>query len=83
MPHNLTTCRKNSCAVASVEHDLGVGMNVAYLENLSMMTKMDFISPTLGRCVIKSREILFHGQVGTGNGSSSPAILFCSTLFCW
>ena len=24
MPHNLTTCRKNSCVVVSAEHDLGV-----------------------------------------------------------
>ena len=83
MPHNLTTCRKNNCAVSSAEHDLQVGLNVAYLENLLMMTKIDSISPTLGRCVTKSRETLSHGWDGTDRGSRSPAILFRSTLSCW
>ena len=83
MSHNLTTCQKNNCAVGSAEHDLWVGINVADLENLSMMTKMDFISPTLGRCVMMFRETLFHGRDGTRRGSSSPTILFCSILSCW
>ena len=38
MPHNFTICLKNSCAVNSPEHILGVGMNMAYFENRSMIT---------------------------------------------
>ena len=83
MPHNLTTCQKNNCVVASTEHDLQVGINVAYLENRSVMTKMDFISPTLGRCEMKSRETISHGRDGIDRGSTSPAILFRSILSCW
>ena len=32
---------------------------------------------------MKFRETLFHGRDGTRRGSSSPAILFRSTLSCW
>lgn len=48
-------------------------MNVAYFENLSMITCIDSNSPTLGRCVMKSRDTLSHGLEGTGKGSNRPA----------
>ena len=83
MPHSFTICLKNSWAVSSIEHILGMGTNVAYFENRSMMTKMASYSPTFGRCVIKSRDTLFQGLVGTGRGSKSLEILAFSTLSCW
>ena len=58
MRHNFTTCLKNSWAVSSAEHNLGVGTNVAYFENRSTITKMAPYSPTFGRCVMKSRDTL-------------------------
>ena len=66
IPHNFTTCLKNSWAVSSAEHNLGVGMNVAYFENRSTITKMASYFPTFGRCVMKSRDTFpgscWHGQ---------------------
>ena len=79
MPHNFTTCLKNSWAVSSVEHNLGVGTNVTYFENWSTITKMASYSPTFGRCVMKSRDTLSQGLVGTGRGSKS-LILWLSRL---
>ena len=75
MSHNLTTCLKNNWAVSSAEHILGVGTNVAYFENQSTITKMASYSPTFGRCVMKSRDTLFQGLVGTGRGFKSPDTL--------
>lgn len=63
-PHSLTTFLKNSWAINSTEHDFGVGMKVAYYENMSMITTMDSNFITLGRWVIKSREKLSHGLEG-------------------
>ena len=83
MPYNFTMCLKNSWAVSSTEHNLGVGTNVAYFENRSMITKMTSYSPTFGRCVMKSRDTLSQGLVGTGRGSKSPETLAFSTLSCW
>ena len=58
-------------------------MNVAYFENRSTITKMASYSPTFGRCVMKSRDTLSQGRVGTGRGSKSPETLAFSTLSCW
>ena len=62
MPHSVTMCLKNSWAVSSAEHNLGVGMNVAYFKNWSMITKMTSYSPTFRRCAMKSRDTLFQGH---------------------
>ena len=39
MPHNFTMCLKNSWAVTSAEHNLGVGTNIAYFEKASKHMK--------------------------------------------
>ena len=83
MAHNFTTFLKNSWVVNSVERILVVGTDVAYFENRSMMTKMTSCSPTFGRCVMKSSDILFQGLVGTDKGSRSLETLAFSTLSCW
>ena len=83
MPYNFTMCLKNSWAVSSAEHNLGVGTNVEYFENQFSITKMASYSPNFGRCVMKSRDTLFQGLVGTGRGSKSPETLAFSTLSCW
>ena len=44
------------------------------------ITKMASYSPTFGRCVMKSRDTLSQGLVGTGRGSKSPETLAFSTL---
>ena len=83
MPYNFIMCLKNSWAVSSAEHNLGVGTNVAYFENRSTITNMASYSPTSGRCVIKSRDTLSQGLVGTDRGSKSPETLAFSTLSYW
>ena len=83
MPHNFTMCLKNSWAVSSAEHNLGVGTNVAYFKNRSTITKMASYSPNFGRCVMKSRDTLSQGLVGAGKGSKSPETLAFSTLSGW
>ena len=83
MPHSLIMFGRTVVQLLRRRKTWGIGTNVAYLENLFTITKMNSISPTLGRCVMKSRETFFHNREGIGRGSNSPAILFSSTLSCW
>lgn len=80
--HNFTMFLKNSWVVIYVEHIFRVGKKVAYLEKQSTITRIASDSPTLGRCVMKSRDIFSHGLIGTGRGFSKLAILDLSTLSC-
>lgn len=81
--YSFTTCLKNSWAINSTKHYLGVGIKVTYFENQSMITKMASCSPTFRRWVMKSMDTLSHSLDGTCKGSRSPAIFVLSTLSCW
>lgn len=82
-PQSLTTFLKKRCVVISIEHVLGVGINVACLENLSTTMRITSNSPTMGKWVMKLRETLSHSLAGTCRGSNNLTIFALSTLFCY
>ncbi|PKI59748.1 hypothetical protein CRG98_019851 [Punica granatum] len=78
-----TTCFMKSLATSSAEQSSIVGMNLAYLENLSTMTMRVRHPSNLGNLTIKSMETLPHGRSRTGRGSRNPADDFYCCLSCW
>ena len=76
MPHNFTMCLKNSWAVSSAEHNLGVGTNVAYFENQSTITKMASYSLTFW-------EVCYEVQRHFSKALLAQVTLAFSTLSCW
>ena len=80
-PHNLTFL-KNNWAVICAKRIFGVGINIAYFENLLTM-RTTSNSPTLEKWVMKSREALFHDLVGMGKNSGNFTNFALSTLSCW
>ena len=72
-----TLCFVNMCKMnkeASLEESsvLKVGMNTACLVSLSMTTRMSEQPLDSGSCSMKSIEIEFQGQEGTGSCLSRP-----------
>ena len=82
-PQYLTMWRMKSRATFSAGHSLVAGMNVAYLEKRSTMTRMVPKPSVFGIPVMKSIERFSHGPSETGRGSRSPTDDLFSVLSCW
>ena len=66
------TCRTNSRARSAEVMVSCVGIKTPCFDNLSTTTKMDVKDEEGGKCSIKSMEIEFQGNSGTGSCLSLP-----------
>lgn len=76
----ITTNLKNKQVVSLAVQYFEYGMKVAYLENLSITTKILEKSSIFRRFVMKSSDILFHEQAKIKSSSNYLGDFFLSTL---
>ncbi|MED6177272.1 hypothetical protein PIB30_096592, partial [Stylosanthes scabra] len=67
-PQYFTTFLKNSRAASSVVQSVWAGINVAYFENRSTITRIEPNPSDFGKAEIKSRDTLSQGLSGEGRG---------------